>query len=183
MVGRRRTIDRDNVLDAAEAVVAAVGAPGLTIDAVARQAGITKGGVQYCFGSKSDLIAAMIARWEAEFDAEVAALVGDDPDPLTEIRAHVAVTGRLDAAASSRAAVMLAALIQTPEQLQRTRAWYRARLDMLDAGTEAGRRARLALLATEGAFLLRSFGFLDIAEEEWRATFRDILALTNTAES
>src|SRR5690606_31627342 len=56
MAGRPRTIDRDKVLDAAEAVVMRAGAAGLTIDAVAREAGITKGGVQYAFGSKENLI-------------------------------------------------------------------------------------------------------------------------------
>ena len=63
MAGRPRTIDRDKVLDAAEAVVQRTGASGLTIDAVAREAGITKGGVQYCFGSKDSLINAMLQRW------------------------------------------------------------------------------------------------------------------------
>lgn len=51
-MGRRRTIDRDQLLDAAEAVIAREGAAGLTIDAVAKEMGITKGGVQYCFGTK-----------------------------------------------------------------------------------------------------------------------------------
>lgn len=46
MSGRPRTIDRDKVLDAAEAIVSRVGASGLTFEAVARAAGITKGGVQ-----------------------------------------------------------------------------------------------------------------------------------------
>lgn len=50
-MGRRRTIDRDQLLDAAEAVIAREGAAGLTIDAVAKEMGITKGGVQYCFGT------------------------------------------------------------------------------------------------------------------------------------
>ena len=56
MAGRPRSIDRDKVLDAAEGIVAAEGAAGLTFDAVARAAGITKGGVQYCFGTKDKLI-------------------------------------------------------------------------------------------------------------------------------
>ena len=66
MAGRPRSIDRDKVLDAAEGIVAAEGAAGLTFDAVARAAGITKGGVQYCFGTKDKLIEAMIDRWSAD---------------------------------------------------------------------------------------------------------------------
>ena len=61
-MGRRRTIDRDQLLDAAEAVIAREGAAGLTIDAVAKEMGITKGGVQYCFGTKDALIDAIFER-------------------------------------------------------------------------------------------------------------------------
>ncbi len=62
-MGRRRTIDRDQLLDAAEAVISREGAAGLTIDAVAKEMGITKGGVQYCFGTKDALIDAIFERW------------------------------------------------------------------------------------------------------------------------
>ena len=55
MAGRPRTIDRDKVLDAAEDIVMAQGASGLTFDALAKAAGITKGGLQYCFGTKENL--------------------------------------------------------------------------------------------------------------------------------
>ncbi len=61
-MGRRRTIDRDQLLDAAEAVIGREGAAGLTIDAVAKEMGITKGGVQYCFGTKDALIDAIFER-------------------------------------------------------------------------------------------------------------------------
>ncbi|MGQ3294545.1 MAG: TetR/AcrR family transcriptional regulator, partial [Shinella sp.] len=62
MAGRPRSIDRDKVLDAAESIVVESGAAGLSFEAVARAAGITKGGVQYCFGTKENLIRAMIER-------------------------------------------------------------------------------------------------------------------------
>ncbi|CAI1250325.1 transcriptional repressor BetI [Serratia liquefaciens] len=58
-MGRQRSIDRDKVLDVAEEIVATQGAAGLTIDSVARAMGISKGGVQYCFGSKDAMIDAM----------------------------------------------------------------------------------------------------------------------------
>lgn len=43
-MGRQRSIDRDKVLDTAEEIVATRGAAGLTIDAVAKAMGISKGG-------------------------------------------------------------------------------------------------------------------------------------------
>jgi AcrR family transcriptional regulator len=59
-MGRRQTIDREKVLAVAEDIVGQRGAAALTIDAVAKAAGITKGGVQSAFGTKEALIAAML---------------------------------------------------------------------------------------------------------------------------
>ncbi len=53
---------RSQLLDAAEAVVAAEGVRALTLDAVAARSGISKGGLLYHFRSKEDLAAAMIER-------------------------------------------------------------------------------------------------------------------------
>lgn len=48
-MGRQRTIDRDKVLDAAEDIVIKQGAAALTIDAVAKSMGISKGGGSILF--------------------------------------------------------------------------------------------------------------------------------------
>lgn len=176
-MGRRRTIDRDKVLDAAEGIVSAVGAAGLTIDAVAKAAGITKGGVQYCFGNKDGLIDAMMERWFSAFDKAAAAEGGNEGDPVKAVRAHAAVTARIDKVDNTRTSGMMVALLQREEHMAKNRAWYRARLDGLDPSTEEGRRARLVFLATEGAFLLRGFGFMEMDDDEWRGMFADILTL------
>jgi AcrR family transcriptional regulator len=111
-VGRKQTIDRNAVLDAAEKVVSERGIGALTIDAVAKASGISKGGVQYAFGTKDDLIGAMIDRWEAEFDAETAALRNGDETAQSMVQAHAEATRHFDEASVDRAAVMLAAMMQ-----------------------------------------------------------------------
>ncbi|HFL8188134.1 TPA: helix-turn-helix domain-containing protein [Stenotrophomonas maltophilia] len=55
-MGRRKSIDPQHVLDAAERVVAQVGAARLTLDAVAAEAGVSKASVVYDFQSKAGLI-------------------------------------------------------------------------------------------------------------------------------
>jgi len=174
-MGRPRKIDRDKVLDAAEAVVGDVGAAALSIDAVAKAAGITKSGVQYCFGTKQQLIDAMFRRWETEFAEEVAELVGTDPDPITFIRGHIEATMRTDEVENARSAVLMAALLQTPEQRQRAQEWYRQRMKEIDVSTERGRRTRLAFLASEGLFILRCCGLMDVSEADWVSAYKDIL--------
>lgn len=176
-LGRPRTIDRDKVLDAAEAVVAETGAAALTIDAVAKAAGITKGGVQYCFGTKEGLLTAMLDRWCASFDRDIATLRGEDASPLAHVRAYIEAGRQSDEEEGSRSAVMLATLLQNSDQLEASRLWYREQLRGVDATTEEGRKARLAFIASEGVFFLRSFRLLEFSDEEWRSIYEDILEL------
>lgn len=176
-MGRHRTIDRDIVLDAAESIVRTQGIAALTIDAVARGAGITKGGVQSSFGTKDQLIEAMYNRWGAQFDADVNARAGVNPDPITAIGAHIEVTYAADDAQGDRAASMMAALLNAPEHLQGSRDWYAERMAGLDFSTAEGRAARLAFLATEGTFMLRRFGFMTMSPAQWDDVFTDIRAL------
>lgn len=173
-IGRPRTIDRNHLLDLAEKIVVEHGAPALTIDALAKAAGITKGGVQYCFGTKDGLVDAMLTRWGITFDKQVAARKKGRTDALTHIAAHIRVTRDSDPLGDSRFAAMLAALTPNSEQLADTQRWYRQQLSGLDVSTEQGRNARLAFIANEGAFLLRSFQLFDLNENEWQQIFRDI---------
>lgn len=173
-MGRRKTIDRDRVLDVAEGIVATQGAAALTIGAVAVAAGITKGGVQSCFGTKEAMIAAMLKRWLAEDDRRFAAAGGSATTPPERIRAHVETTHRLDEASHARAVGLLSALLQAPEHLQAARDWYADRLRGLRPAQAGDRRARLAFLAAEGATLLRFSGLLPMTRQEWDDIFADI---------
>lgn len=176
-MGRRNSIDRDHVLEVAEGIVAAHGAAALSIGAVAEAAGISKGGVQSCFGTKEAMIAAMLARWMDEDDRRFLAEGGDAPEPAARILAHVETTHRHDDAAHARAVGLLTALLQSPEHLPAVRAWYARRMPAAAAGDPAARGARLALLAVEGAVLLRFSGLLPMTQDVWDEIFADIRRL------
>ena len=149
-MGRQRTIDREKLLEAIFDIVMEQGAAALTIDTVAKKMGISKGGVQYCFNSKEAMIDAMFEHWEVGYEARFNQVVANDNSANNRVRAH------------------------TPEYLQSTKAWYQQRLAGVDTTTVEGKRARLAFLATEGAFLLRYFGLMDIDDNEWEEIFSDI---------
>ncbi|MGI9823980.1 TetR/AcrR family transcriptional regulator [Agromyces sp. Marseille-Q5079] len=63
---------REAVLDAFERLIIAEGERGATIDATARAAGVSKGGLLYHFGTRDALIAGLLARLHRLIDDDVA---------------------------------------------------------------------------------------------------------------
>jgi AcrR family transcriptional regulator len=176
-MGRPRSIDRDRVLDIAERIVREEGATALTFDAVCKAAGITKGGLQYCFGSKDDLLAAIAERWLKGFDEEIARHTVSDASGVDQARGYVTASARMDEATQTKTAGMLISLLQSPGHMQKARDWYGAWLRRLEPGSEAERRARTAFFAAEGAFYLRSLGLVEMDQAQWDGVFDDILKL------
>ncbi|MCA4133799.1 TetR/AcrR family transcriptional regulator [Arthrobacter sp. M4] len=60
----RKPVAKDAVLDAFEALLIEVGERAATLDAVARRAGVSKGGLLYHFPNKEALIGALLERME-----------------------------------------------------------------------------------------------------------------------
>jgi AcrR family transcriptional regulator len=178
-MGRKRTIDRDAVLDAAEAVVTEKGAGSLSFDEVARRAGISKGGVLYCFPSKKELVAAMAERDLARFEADVASHRARLPADVADagLRAHLAATRHEDEALAGKAASLMAALAESGPHSEPVRRHYRALIDGFDPATKEGRRARLVFIAAEGAFLLRGLGLVAFDDAAWQDLFDDMEAM------
>src|SRR5690242_16415505 len=73
----RTSATRDRLLDAAGTVVHRDGAQALTLDAVAKEAAVSKGGLLYHFKTKNDLVQAMVDRWLSQFGTEMEAADAD----------------------------------------------------------------------------------------------------------
>ncbi len=155
-MGRKPTITREGLLEIAERIVRGEGAAGLTIDALARAAGISKGGVQYSFSSKDDLVRALIERWTHQFDELLGDL--DDLPPADLVRRYIRVMRGSQEAMNAKMAGLMIAYIQNPENVAETREWYRSMFKRLSAATDDAQAARVALLAVEGLFMLRISG-------------------------
>ena len=65
-MGRKRTIDRDALMDGVESVARREGVSGLSIDALAKEVGISKSSVVYDCGSKAGLLAAQVEQSDVE---------------------------------------------------------------------------------------------------------------------
>jgi AcrR family transcriptional regulator len=73
---------RDRLLDAAERVVVRDGVNNLTLQSVAAEAGVSKGGLLYHFPSKSALITAIVDRMAGRCEAAHCQALEADADPV-----------------------------------------------------------------------------------------------------
>ena len=113
---------RDALLDAAKRVMQRVGAGHLTLDAVAKEAGVSKGGLLYHYPSKGDLLRGMLAKGGEMMRYDLEAQMRRSPGPRSFARAflRLAVFGPPDAACKPPAEMvwsMLAATANDPTLL------------------------------------------------------------------
>jgi len=103
----RPPLAREKVLDAFEAILIEDGARAATMDAAARAAGVSKGGLLYHFGTKDALEAGILGRLSALVDDDVAAMATAAEGPVAYfLRSSVMENDPLDRAilATSRLA-------------------------------------------------------------------------------
>ena len=67
------------ILEAAKRVIVQSGVEKATIEQVAREAGVSKGGVLHHFPSKEAIVLGLVGKLIEEFEADIAALQADDP--------------------------------------------------------------------------------------------------------
>lgn len=176
-MGRPRKHDQTQILDAVERVVARDGV--LTIDAVAKEAGVSKATVLYEHASKRDLVAALVERTikadnayndacAARFDGSDAALMGR----ITAARQTPPEPGGNPVVLS-----LVAALMQSAELREEFRRNQNAIGQKLLATASHPRAARLAWLALEGLKFQQHLELHDWSEAERAAILTDIEAL------
>ena len=145
---------RTRLLDAAVAVVRRDGAQALTLDAVAAEAGVSKGGLLYHFRSKRELLDGMVDRWLSDWDDDI-----DERDGFVAGYVRACDAGGADTQHREAAFGLLAALIAEPEVLEAVRERYRGWQRRIE--TEGGDpvEATIARLAGDGLWLADLLGF------------------------
>lgn len=162
------------ILDAAERIVQARGVTALTLEAAAREAGVSKGGLLYHFASKEALLAGLLGRLADRVAAEFEAVLdAQPPHPARTTRAILAWTfddpHMVCEQHQRAAAVFLAAFHHDPallDPIRRVFADIRARLrqDALPPG-----HALAIMAAGDGLFMGRIFGMYAMDAEELAA--------------
>lgn len=170
------TLDaRTRILDAAEAIVRSRGVSGLTLDAAAREAGVSKGGLLYHFGSKEAMLTGLLARmaeWmQQDFEAEVAR---QPEGPGRVARAMMAWAFELTPETANErcdraAAVFLSAFHHDPGLLGPIRAVVaHMRAAVAADGLVPGAGGAI-MAAGDGLFMARIFGLYTPTEQERHA--------------
>jgi AcrR family transcriptional regulator len=143
---------RERLLDAAERLVVELGASHLTLDAVAKFAGLSKGGLLHHFSSKEALLESMLERYMREVDAQVAAACARRARPSQADQLRERVRALLEQRRAAGAA-LIAVSADNPALLARFRARYRHLLNELSGGPGGLERVALVLLAVDGLML------------------------------
>ena len=117
---------RDLILYAAGQVVLNNGAVQLTLDSVAEEAGVSKGGLLYHFPTKDALIEELLGAYLRGFDDRIDAQIEADEGPEAGkfLRAYVRTSFTDNLPDPSFAAAALAAVTAKPELLEKVREKY-----------------------------------------------------------
>lgn len=172
----------DSLLDAAEVIVRRDGSAKLTLDAVAAEAGVSKGGLLYHFPSKEALVFAMVERMLQSFDdAHQRAMEADPIEPgcwtRAWVRTSVAAAGTSEH--DNTAGGLLAAIATSPSLADPMRDRYTQwRERMLTDGLAAD-DAMIVCLAADGLWMADVLGLSAPQGEERRRIIGRLLEMAS----
>jgi AcrR family transcriptional regulator len=177
-----RTDTKIAILEAAARVVLARGVAGLTLEAVAAESGLSKGGLLYHFATKEALLAAMVDRLIEVTEQRIEAHREQDRSKGNWVRGYLEAC-TLDAAAeddpAGRLAVaLLAAGATEPELVASLRARQDHWREMLRRDGIDPVLASIVRLAADGLWMNDIFGIPVLATGERRDVLERLCLLT-----
>ncbi len=169
---------RELLLDAAEAVVLEAGAGHLTLDAVARRAHISKGGLLYNFPTKDALLQGMVVRYVERMDAARRHFRAALPEsPSREVKAYILSVLKRSRKETRIGAALLAAVAHDPALLEPVRDIYQNLLKDLARATGNPKRAKIISFATHGLWLTELFGMSPLTAPQREEVLAELLRL------
>lgn len=168
-MARIRKISADEILDATERVILRLGGAGLSIDAVAKEAGVSKSRVVYDHKSKSALLLALLERHCArDRQCLQQAVLDASESPHPELCARIALAERVPDELERAVFMAVSAAMPNEQDIQdKLRDWCREDMRAV-LQTERPQAALLAYLALTGFFWSEFSGFQRWSEEERR---------------
>jgi AcrR family transcriptional regulator len=167
----RLSTTRERLLDAAEAVVMERGVSAMTLEAVAAQAKVSKGGLLYHFPSKDAVVQGMVSRIASIVQERFASrLASEPPGPGRRARTMLGLMMDTEGSIFPRlqrvAGPLLGAISSNPQMLEPMQRFFkRVHQGMLDDGLPPD-RSWLLLAALDGIKFWRVFGILQPSQRD-----------------
>jgi AcrR family transcriptional regulator len=168
---------RNAALDAAIAIVARDGPGRLTLDAIARESGLSKGGVMHQFRTKEAVLKALLERQMLHFEQfstpyrAKARAESENPELATEI----ATVREAANTPNSAALALLAAMVENPDLMALPRASDEKTIAAIRAEATDPDLAMLRWAAARGLLLGELFGMSSLPKVERERLFARLL--------
>ncbi|GLQ87299.1 TetR/AcrR family transcriptional regulator [Dyella flagellata] len=164
---------RQAVIQAALAIIARDGPGKLTFDAIARQSGLSKGGVMHQFPTKVDVLKALLEHQIQQFDDSPATRSAKADE--SALAAQIAKLREVSHQPYSIAHAIVAALVEEPELLALSRETSARHAERIKAEADDPELALLRWTAAQGLLLSAMFGLSPFSEAERERLFRRLL--------
>ncbi|HEX2186240.1 MAG TPA: TetR family transcriptional regulator [Chloroflexota bacterium] len=158
-VARGAAETRQAILQGAARIIREAGVAHLTLEAVAHEAGISKGGLLYHFPTKDALISGMLAQLMEDFTADIARELAREPGPATGrwLRAYVRASAAVGEADLDLTCALLAGIATKPELLEPVRQCFASWQEQAVAEGLDPAEATIVRLAADGLWFAEMF--------------------------
>jgi AcrR family transcriptional regulator len=172
---------RERLLHAAATVIRRLGVCALTLDAVAAEAGVSKGGLLYHFPSKEALLDGLIDWWHDQFEESLSETDGEGPGALA--RAYLRASARAEASTDEQATDrgLLAVFTGHPDRLDPVRRRYEAWQQRLLEDADDDVDATIVRLASDGLWFVELYGLGAPTAELRRRVLERLDAMTRAS--
>lgn len=168
---------RNAALQAALAIIARDGPGRLTLDAIARESGLSKGGLMHQFPTKQAVLKALLDHQIAYFEQFASQYMAEHADERSqpELAAQIATSRETINNPSSIAFAVLGALGQDPGLLSATRSLDKDKVEAIKAEAADPDLALLRWSAARGLALTSMFGMCPLSAKERDRLFERLL--------
>ncbi|MFJ4174190.1 TetR/AcrR family transcriptional regulator [Microbacterium sp. NPDC089696] len=166
----RPPLARERVLDAFEKIVINDGERAATLDATAREAGVSKGGLLYHFGSKDDLVAGILDRLDRLTTVDLERMNAHEDGPVAYyVRTSVMEDDDLDRALIATSRLAQGGSVAAGDALRQVRRRWE---DTIRPHVRDRASLDLVMLVSDGLYFNNS---LDVNGEEHLVPHREEL--------
>lgn len=151
---------RTIILEKACQLVSNKGVSSLTLEASAKEAGVSKGGLLYHFSSKEELVKGMINYLTDNYNSKIEKKLADEPDtPGQWLRAFVRMSFDEADQKDLLGAGLVATMVNNPELLKIWRDSYQSWQQEIEKDSEDLALSTIIRLAADGLWFAEFLGF------------------------